>query len=84
MKPHSLHTQITRLTPDFKRIKTLGTTRLGIHLKQKQKVQLAQIVHQAIHPRPIHNDMQRLPCNRSIGSSAKVVAALLAFLSYTA
>ena len=47
-------------------------------------MQLAQIVHQAIHPWPIHNDMQRLPCNRITGPSAKVVAALLAFLSYTA
>ena len=47
-------------------------------------MQLAQIVHQAIHPWPIHNDMQRLPCSRSTGPSVKVVVALLAFLSYAA
>ena len=63
---------------------TLGTACLGIYLQQEQKVQLAQIIHQAVHPRPIHNDMQRLPCNTSTGPSVKVVAALLAFLSYTA
>ena len=46
-------------------VDTLDNVRIGTRLKQEQKVQLAQIIHQAIHPWPIYNDMQRLPCSRS-------------------
>lgn len=42
------------------------------YLEQEQKVQLAQVIHQAIHPWPIHHYMERGSCRTKARAFAYV------------